>query len=389
MREKKESMEFTISELYEFLSDYTCSSPPAPAPPTLMEVAGFPHWENVYSNILAFFLDGNNPHGFSDLMVRALLQAYHKKTNRDEDIEPVDSQPEIKGIETICVEREAGTDDAKRLDILVEAGCPESKGFIIGIENKIWSPVHNDLAAYKRLLEKRKGERTVIPILLSPYVKKEGKISDNGFVNITYGELMGQVACLLGEYLGTTNQQYQYLLLDFIEQGRRFERRIEMTDEDRKFIEFWHENEAKIQNIRERTDALWNQMNGKAKQYQDEVRNRLEEAGILSCFELWVFQKTACVFDLANDHTVEGARLYLDVYMEPLGIKQTFWSRNKRPIEKLAKEILTKSPELSMGTHHNRPALEPVFSPFTEVEWQESLQCTLTILKRIAERIDK
>ena len=44
-----------------------------------MEIARFPHWENVYSNILAFFLDTDRPHGFGPLFVRSVLAAYRSR----------------------------------------------------------------------------------------------------------------------------------------------------------------------------------------------------------------------------------------------------------------------------------------------------------------------
>jgi hypothetical protein len=37
--------------------------------PTFMEVAGYPHYENVCSNILAFYFDPSNPHGFGNLLL--------------------------------------------------------------------------------------------------------------------------------------------------------------------------------------------------------------------------------------------------------------------------------------------------------------------------------
>jgi hypothetical protein len=35
--------------------------------PTLMEIAGYPHYEIVCSNILAFYLDPEEPHGLGTL----------------------------------------------------------------------------------------------------------------------------------------------------------------------------------------------------------------------------------------------------------------------------------------------------------------------------------
>jgi hypothetical protein len=42
--------------------------------PTLMEIAGYPHYENVCSNILAFYLDPEEPHGLGTLVLDALTR---------------------------------------------------------------------------------------------------------------------------------------------------------------------------------------------------------------------------------------------------------------------------------------------------------------------------
>lgn len=39
---------------------------------TLFDIAGFPHYENVVSNIYAYFLDPNQPHGLGTLFIDAL-----------------------------------------------------------------------------------------------------------------------------------------------------------------------------------------------------------------------------------------------------------------------------------------------------------------------------
>ena len=68
--------ESSVDDLQTFVD---CHAIPALAPPefrALMEIARFPHWENVFSNILAFFLDTDRPHGFGPLFVRSVLAAY-------------------------------------------------------------------------------------------------------------------------------------------------------------------------------------------------------------------------------------------------------------------------------------------------------------------------
>ena len=44
-------------------------------PETFMEIAGYPHYENVCSNFLAFFFDPEGPHGLGSLFLDALFDS--------------------------------------------------------------------------------------------------------------------------------------------------------------------------------------------------------------------------------------------------------------------------------------------------------------------------
>lgn len=44
-------------------------------PPTFMEIAGYPHYENACSNILAFFMDPGESHRLENLVLNALANA--------------------------------------------------------------------------------------------------------------------------------------------------------------------------------------------------------------------------------------------------------------------------------------------------------------------------
>ena len=74
--------------------------------PTILEIAGYPHYENVASNILAFFLDPNSGHGFEVAVLGSLLAA--------SGTEVLDSD-----LDDVCVDREAPTESG-RIDLLVE-----------------------------------------------------------------------------------------------------------------------------------------------------------------------------------------------------------------------------------------------------------------------------
>ena len=65
-----------LDEFQALIDSYSVHTTGASEPPTLMEIAGFPRWENVYSNILAFLLDSEQVHGFGHLFIRSIMAIY-------------------------------------------------------------------------------------------------------------------------------------------------------------------------------------------------------------------------------------------------------------------------------------------------------------------------
>ncbi|TXB68340.1 PD-(D/E)XK nuclease family protein [Phaeodactylibacter luteus] len=49
----------------------------------LIEISGFPRWENVISNFLSFYFDKEEEHGFSTLFLESLLNVYERKLEAD------------------------------------------------------------------------------------------------------------------------------------------------------------------------------------------------------------------------------------------------------------------------------------------------------------------
>ena len=173
-------------------------------PQTFMEIGGYPHYENVCSNFLAFFFDPEGPHGLSSLFLDAMVGAVG-----------------IEGVEgglggNVSVEREVFTGAGNRIDILVK-----SDSHAVLIENKIFAAVANpfeDYAAYLGRSNNENGERysdeNKIKILLTLYPSREG--SEWGFVNVTHAHFAGAVRSSLGHYLSTADTRYLTLMLDFL-----------------------------------------------------------------------------------------------------------------------------------------------------------------------------
>ncbi|MGL4347252.1 MAG: PD-(D/E)XK nuclease family protein [Chitinophagaceae bacterium] len=100
-------------------------------PPTYLEIAGQPHYENVCSNILQFYFNTNEQHKLKDLLLKSLLSC-------------LDDKYKDYSFDSIHIEREHSTDNKKRIDLVV-ASCQD---LVVVIENKIKHRVANDLKNY-------------------------------------------------------------------------------------------------------------------------------------------------------------------------------------------------------------------------------------------------
>jgi hypothetical protein len=173
-------------------------------PQTFMEIGGYPHYENVCSNFLAFFFDPEGPHGLSSLFLDALMGAVG-----------------VEGVEeglggNVSVEREVFTGAGNRIDLLIK-----SDSHAVLIENKIFAAVANpfeDYAAYLRSLKNESGDaypdENKIKILLTLYPSGEG--SEWGFANVTHADFAGAVRSALGHHVSGADTRYLTLMLDFL-----------------------------------------------------------------------------------------------------------------------------------------------------------------------------
>ena len=348
--------EFETSDLQALMGSYSVHAIGANEPPTLMEIADFPHWENVYSNILAFLLDSEQVHGFGQLFIRSIMAIYSSRCPagwRKKDLDPESIQA------TKNVKREARTDTNKRIDILIE--CVD---FVVCIENKIWSGLHNDLGEYREHCEKLSdGDcNRVVGIVLSPHRVPNPSLQDHRFVSITYGDLVDEVRQRMGSYIGSQNTRYQYLLFDFLEQTSRLSRTNTMSDDQREFLGFWRENEDKISNIQSMCDAMWQCAKEMAKSHIEQCRERLTEPE-REVFKMWIYRGTVSVFDLAGGGEIDGCGLFLDVEFHPLRVSHVLGKRHGCEPAALASRIGGKC-GIEFDTKSDRPSSICDQSPF-------------------------
>ena len=360
------------------MDSYTVHDTGVNQPPTLMEIAGFPQWENVYSNILAFLINTEKVHGFGPLFIRSIMAIY--------SIRCPDGWPK-KGLDpesvqaTEKVERETSTATNNRIDILIE--CED---FVVCIENKIWSGLHNDLGEYREHCKTRcdGNPERVVGIVLSPHCVSNPSLQAHRFVNITYGDLVDEVRRRMGSYIGSHNTQYQYLLFDFLEQAERFLRTTTMSDDLRKFLEFWRKNDKKINNIQSMCDAMHSDLRAMEMaqthihQCKAQLTKREKEV-----FKTWIYKGNVSVFDLADDGHIHGCGLFLDVEFDPLRVTHSLSKRRGCKPDALASKIGRKCGKKFVNSS-DRPSLIYDQSPFDESVCEKAVETSIAILKEIA-----
>lgn len=173
--------------------------PKTPRNLTFMQVSGYPHYENVCSNILAFFLDPEEEHGLGDLLLQSLVTLHSKA-------EAFSIDPPVN------ITREYYTTKGKRIDLMIE--CDNC---VIAIENKIHHSLVNDLGHYAWQVDElaRQAGKAKFKFVLGLNPILHPLVGD--FESITYRQLWAQVESDLGPKLSKSNQKWIHHLLDFIQ----------------------------------------------------------------------------------------------------------------------------------------------------------------------------
>jgi len=140
---------------------------------------GKSHYENPISDLLAFFLDIHEIHGFGDLVMRSINEVADLPNKSDTGL-------------IAPPQREARTVDEKIIDILVEG-----EDYVTIIENKIrhWSA--NPFESYDAYLNQYYKSKRHNRVLLS--VRKE--TPPRGWFSLTYKNLLIRIKENLGTYV--------------------------------------------------------------------------------------------------------------------------------------------------------------------------------------------
>ena len=198
-------MYFEAIEQFERLLAEYATLPRRKEVRTFMQVAGYPHYENVCSNILAFYFDPDEEHGMGDMLLRALMECLRVSC--------------LSPIPVAKTKREVRSDAGLKLDLVITG-----EDFIIGIEHKIWAPLYNDLGDYAKLLASRAREEEIsaenihrVVLSLRRLAGDElARLRKAHFINITHVELISKARDLIGHYAAAADTKFLTYFTDFM-----------------------------------------------------------------------------------------------------------------------------------------------------------------------------
>lgn len=270
-----------------------------------MEIAGYPHYENVCSNILKFYLDPTNEHGLKDLVLNSLLKIVDKEFHID-----------FEGIE---VKREYKTLNENRLDLVLL-----TDNYAIGIENKIFHHLHNDLTDYKNTVESIcSNSRKPICIVLSlnKLTAKEDleKITLNNFVNITYEQVFKNIKQDIGHHLTSSNISYINHLTDFI---KSIENLTPKTMENKALWTFFKNHADTIQDLTDSFIEYKKSLNQKVYQLKDTI----PQSEFAATADKQFIHEDCC---LIHHYTIDSKyKLAVDTYIDINGWEISLFGRD-------------------------------------------------------------
>ena len=300
-------MTSTHEEYLELLHEFE-SLPDTLKSESIFNVAGYPHYENVCSNILAFYLNPNNEHGLGSLLLSSLMELAGGNESYQDNIQ---------------ISRETSTNKGGRLDIVIE-----TDNQIIGIENKIFHHLNNDLTDYSDTLDKwaKRNELDTVKIILS--IKKEENESD--FVCITYEELWSKTRKNLGDYVSTSSQKWLLYLIDFMDTIDKFNGdNMELDKNDQFFID----NEDRINALLNDRNKFISKLNNKVRALLD-ITEKPDK-----CIKQWIHAKSC----LVHDFSLSGHSIAFDLYISPKGWELKLFGRNIKSQSYLS-ELFSISP---------------------------------------------
>jgi hypothetical protein len=286
-----------------FLSGLENLPSPANQQPTFMEIGGYPHHENICSNILRFYLIPTNEHGFGRLLLDSLLALIDRELINDD-----------RNIEVL---REMCTSENNRIDLVII-----SDNYIIGIENKIRAGVDNPFCDYaKHLNSLHQDSSKVYKILLSVHPEKElSKL--RCFTSISYTSFLHEVEENFALYSHNVSNEHLIFLKDFIRTMKNLQNQSIV---DQQWLTYLKDRDDDIKVLLSETSIFRKDMRMKLEQ----IEQLIIKSEISSHFtERWFWTDPTFFGDVLV-YTIDPDRssLCFAVILTTKGWKMQFWNK--------------------------------------------------------------
>lgn len=284
---------------------------------TFMEISGYPHYENVCSNILAFYFDSSGEHGLKDLLVRAFL--------RMADIE------ENSPVGNIVVHSQFTTTKGNLIDLVID-----SETYTIGIENKIFHWLANDLEDYAEAIDRiANNKKTVVKAVLGLHPILDKQTLKGGFTSHTYGKLWQQVRTLLGHYIPESNPKWVTYLLDFIQTTTNLTgENMELKKTDQFFIDY----DKDIEKIITERSAFLKRLYQNVERLEVLMRET-NEYRLLSELRTWGNDRLVLNFIFTDRYKIS-----FDLVLVPSGWELQLFSRDKKSSAAYLAKLMKQPP---------------------------------------------
>lgn len=227
-----------IEELQKFINEQKIPTIKG-KPKTFLGIAKQPHYENVLSNIYAFYFNVNEVHKLKDLFIKSLLTCIAKSK--------IGQQKEaLNNFYDFTVETEYTTDDTGRIDILLS----NNEQAII-IENKVYHHIKdNNLDDYwnsVKIETNHNDNKIGIILSLHPITESlyNGFENSNHYINITHLELLEEVLSTSGNYVMEASDKYFFFLKDFHQNITNMSKPVM----EQKELDFYFKNQKEINQL--------------------------------------------------------------------------------------------------------------------------------------------
>ncbi|GHC52971.1 PD-(D/E)XK nuclease family protein [Roseibacillus persicicus] len=190
---------------------------------TFLSIGGRGYYENPTSQLLQFFLNPQQEHGFGNLFLECFLASLQPSPKY-----PLDRF--LKGI--LSVEREVPTSDKKRLDLVLEGD-----DWLIVIENKIRHHENNPFESYETYVRTRSQHGiAALQVILAPFPGEQRK----NWLRVTYQDFLARLETRLETWSDSKNGKWLVFAQDFVKHFQQELYTLPMNDERVRLAESYY-----------------------------------------------------------------------------------------------------------------------------------------------------